>query len=396
MTKQQRPISYLELGQVITSRLAPNLSHLFLAGGLIFIVAGLTIIFMLTRLDTTSQDLRSQASQVEHQARLTMQIPASITAGDTLPITLFLQTTPNTQIDGTQLAISVPKQFFMTPTVELVEETNLNLAYSTITDNSDAYLVKVIIISQSANQPVMAPQSIPILKISAKTIKSGQTRLSIDNDLSMATLFHSQPVQNILMADLDTNIVIGDAVSPSPTPTADPQLPSLMISFKLQGASRADIATPAQITLTNQADSQQNHQVQTSFVSNSAGVFWPTKPIPVDQLNLDGQTQYQVAVKTNASLRKNLGSVKLTATPNQVPSGWQNQELIVGDFVQNGDNFNKIDISDIGLMFSRYNQLSVEALGELLLFDVNYDGYFDISDIAIVLSNYTQLEIDGD
>ncbi|MBU0978279.1 hypothetical protein KKF92_00420 [Patescibacteria group bacterium] len=429
MTHSPPTLNSKALWQVVKSRTSPHLNQLLLTGGLISTVVGLVMIFMLARTDPGTQDIRSQATEANLKAILTLQTPDLIQVGDTAPLVLLLQTTPGTQIDGVQLAILIPKAYFETPTIEPSPTIGLNLAYQTITTDTNNYLIKVIIIGQNVNQPVVITEVTPLLLIRAVAKQSGQTELTLDNNLSMATLFHTQPTQNVLVANLGS-ITIDDGttptllpeptptiaptqavtprptpaptltptptLTPSPIPTTDPLLPSLKFSFKLQGVNRVDVITNAWVTISNQADPASAMPIQTAFVSNSAGVFWPIQPIAINHLILDDQTQYQIAVKTTTSLRKNLGLIHLTSTPNQTPSSWQNQKLMVGDFVQTGDNNNKIDISDIGWIFSRYNQLTAKAVGELTKLDVNYDGEFDISDIAIVLSNYTQLEINGD
>lgn len=174
-------------------------------------------------------------------------------------------------------------------------------------------------------------------------------------------------------------------------------LPNLNINFKVQGVNKAGVTLDAMVNLKNLsqplADSANFYG---SFRSDDNGVFKPTRAISLKNLNLDPSVDYQISVKTQTSLAKNLGVMKLTTGRNVAPSAWNSSTLLVGDFVHAGDSFNVINIRDVGWLLANYHVLSSEATNELAQFDINYDGYLRFDDLAVVLANYTKLAIEGD
>ena len=393
-----------EVWKVVGSRSKDHLGRLSLFGGIFLTIVGYLFVFLMPALQPSSVDIRSKATEDNQKAILNLVAPETITLGDNVNLDFLLTTTPETYIDGIQMAIAIPKDYFGEPTLTINPSQNIKLLHNETEETSQSFIIKLIITNKNFNQPMTATTTSPLFTITALATKNGIAQITHDQELSMATLFHVQPSRDILEVNL-TEIVIGDdnssdnqdpEATPTPIPTTNPNHPSLDISFKLQGVNKANVVVNAQATFKETPSSESPTSIQVAFKSNDQGIFHPIQPISLINLTTDSDTKYQVAVKTTVSLNKILGEMEFAEGKNTQPTTWSTKELMVGDFFQTGDGYNKIDISDIGLVFSQYNQLSTPATGEVKKFDVNYDGVFDLSDISIVLANYTQLEITGD
>lgn len=118
-------------------------------------------------------------------------------------------------------------------------------------------------------------------------------------------------------------------------------------------------------------------------VSDSNGIY------SVGITNIIPDT-YDIYIKDGTHLEKKYANVSLVTGLNS--EDWTRSPLLAGDF----DNNNKINITDIGKILSRYTSLEVPVNSNNQIYDVNADGNINIKDITIALSNYTALEVPGD
>jgi hypothetical protein len=166
---------------------------------------------------------------------------------------------------------------------------------------------------------------------------------------------------------------------------------TLVFSFAMQGVGSAGVNKTVDLTFEEVGGAGVYNFPGVVVVSNSAGVFGPTAPLPLTGIPLAG-TQYSVYAKDDGYLRKKLGDISLNAGDNFAPSSWGSQMLLAGDF----DDNNILNVFDIGDILSVYIRLSVVVIPSNQVFDINVDDIISLEDIVIVLSNYTSLNVPGE
>ena len=444
---------------LVTKRVSGGISRLSLiGGGFVLVVAMVAIALSLANTQKT-QDPRSRALSAAEQVTVsTTATPTTTTVGQSVSFQVLLNAQAPTVVDGVQLAIRVPKQYFSKPTnLALSLSSGLVYApnYPKIDEESSDYVIRMIVLNSSATSSstgISIYQNFPLLTIQATTTNPGQAGISIDAQ-SIITKFASGDQLNIInignMAVATINSVTVPSVTPTPTATPTPTTPALIASptptatptvtstptitpsltpiptatsgpipdysidfpYKLQGLSRAGIMVTTNVSFVplNQ-DGTLNTAAQTIekeavFASNSQAWLRPTTPIDLAeliQLNPD-IVNYQVKVKTPVSLCKIVGQFALSpATTNIVidPTAdngpWVSELVKIGDFVQEGAAFNQLNLLDIAAILAIFQDLNIPITDSIRKFDVNYDNQFDIRDIGLVLVNWTDLSIMGD
>jgi len=172
-----------------------------------------------------------------------------------------------------------------------------------------------------------------------------------------------------------SNVVSAIPVAPDST---------LELSFRLQSlAPNLGLNKQASVDMMMANGDTYNYLVN---LSEANGIYSPIQPIVVNDI---APNTPRLSVKVPNYLRKSYNVISLNYGENTIA---EIPTLTVGDF--NGDNV--IDITDIGLILSSYDQLSVSVNSENQDYDVNGDGNINITDVAIVLSNYTELVVYGD
>lgn len=170
-----------------------------------------------------------------------------------------------------------------------------------------------------------------------------------------------------------SNVVSGSTLSPT-----------LDLSFGLQGLAITSGSTKtATVTLYSVSETL----TFTPSMDLSGGVFSLSSPITLDGSNTPGT--YRLSVKVPYYLRSRIGDISLISGANTASS---TPTLTAGDF----DNDNDIDITDIGLLLSKYVSLNEAVDGTNAQYDVTGDDAITITDVAIILSNYTSLTVSGD
>ncbi len=444
---------------LVTKRVSGGISRLSLiGGGFVLVVAMVAIALSLANTQKT-QDPRSRALSAAEQVTVsTTATPTTTTVGQSVSFQVLLNAQALIVVDGVQLAIRVPKQYFSKPTnLALSLSSGLVYApnYPKIDEESSDYVIRMIVLNSSATSSstgISIYQNFPLLTIQATTTNPGQAGISIDSQ-SIITKFASGDQLNIInignMAVATINSVTVPSVTPTPTATPTPTTPALIASptptatptvtstptitpsltpiptatsgpipdysidfpYKLQGLSRAGIMVTTKVFFIplNQ-DGTPNTTAQTIekevvFASNTQAWLRPTTPIDLAQLielNPD-IVNYQIKVKTPVSLRKIVGQFALSpATTNIVidPTAdngpWVSELVKIGDFVQEGAAFNQLNVLDIAAILAIFQDLNIPITDSIRKFDVNYDNQFNILDIALVLVNWTDLSIMGD
>lgn len=176
---------------------------------------------------------------------------------------------------------------------------------------------------------------------------------------------------------------------PTPTPTPTPIPPSLEFEIGFQGVvGTTDPKPEKQVRVTlKQGNEVVDVFENVSLTANQNGSY-------TGRITGLGLGIYDVLIKSEAFLQKNFGSVSLSAGLNSF--NWVDDPLLVGDFIDEGDDYNVLRLSDIARMINEYTLLEVPVTDENRLFDVFVDRTINIFDMGLVLSNWTDLEVRGD
>lgn len=180
-------------------------------------------------------------------------------------------------------------------------------------------------------------------------------------------------------------------------PTVDPKTPLLEVSFLQQGVTKANVTLPVSLTIVY-GENQKIHK-STQAVSESSGRFFTKQPVELEELQLrEGATATAtIYAKTPTSLVSKVGTIKLVGGAITGVLGGKDEELIIGDYKNDGADANVLKINDISLAINAYTKTSAPVTDETRIYDSNYDGIFDITDISLVLGNFRKLlEYRGD
>ena len=225
---------------LVTKRVSGGISRLSLiGGGFVLVVAMVAIALSLANTQKT-QDPRSRALSAAEQVTVsTTATPTTTTVGQSVSFQVLLNAQALIVVDGVQLAIRVPKQYFSKPTnLALSLSSGLVYApnYPKIDEESSDYVIRMIVLNSSATSSstgISIYQNFPLLTIQATTTNPGQAGISIDAQ-SIITKFASGDQLNIInignMAVATINSVTVPSVTPTPTATPTPTTPALIAS----------------------------------------------------------------------------------------------------------------------------------------------------------------------
>lgn len=408
MIRQNSGIDYPILMSTIQSRVLTQIPRLAIVGGVFSVLFGLLVLGLLTKTSSPNQDIRSRAidSAAQPKASLGLKPKGEFVTGQLgqLEMSLNLENQQLT-IDGLQLAFQLPKEYFQQPQLVISPDWPTKIGFIDIKENQDEYLIKLILIHKNPGQPLKAiANSTPIINLYFTARKAGTANIKFLPQ-SLATLYQSQPTQNILNISPTNHFVIKPASS-------NENKAVITFPFTLQGLTKSNVTLATKVWFEPIADdiekggnNPSRYELESNFISDEQGWLKPQAPIDITTLLTKNpyRQRYQVLVKTPVSLRKKIGQFDLepgnwqiTIVKNAYSRTWSNKPVLVGDFVQTGDNYNVLNISDVVAIKDQYTNLAVPITPANAKFDVNYDGKIDILDPGLVLSNWIALFNQGD
>ena len=376
------------------------------------LIAGLVVtagILTTVQLAQTNQDVRSLAA-IEPRVTFNFGRPQiSMQDGQTSTVEMLVSTQGN-KLVATNLAFSFDPEYIEVLSITPSERLPSILQAAAI-DNSagNAKITMAAQLPTTAGQDTtLVGESVPLAAVSFKAKKpSTLTKIQFIPASLQAALLGSQLNAATIGTNLDVTVTSTEPTpvptpTPTPAPTPPPTTPEatkLTPSFYIQGLSKAAV-TINDVAVTLRYKGSDNNWVVKSysvpFTSRADGLLATTINIS-DMVSLPaGQSLagVEVYVKAPTSLRGKLGTVTIVGGASNIIAN--DGDLIVGDFVRNGNEANKIKLNDIAKALTAFKDLENPVTDSNREFDVDYNGTFNLQDIAFVLQNYDSLEYPGE
>lgn len=267
--------------------------------------------------------------------------------------------------------------------------------------NFDHNLLRVVSIESGTTLPTILMNNFNNQSGSINYV-AGILGNTVSGTFTLATITF-EPIQQVFSTNLvfETNnprktdstfegySVLGNLAGAVIATTLSPDSATVSFNISFQGINNVTDPKPekqAKVTL-KQGDEVIEVFEEVSLTANDNGSY-------TGRITGVGIGAYDVLIKSRAFLQKNFSSISLNAGLNSF--NWADNPLLVGDFIDEGDNYNVLRLADITIMINEYALLEVPVTDENRLFDVFVDGKINIFDIGLVLSNWTDLEIQGD
>lgn len=396
------------LWRTVKQRVFLSAPRLLIIGSIFSLLVGSLVLVVSTGSSNSNQDTRSQASNINQKATLSVETVGQLTAGQLAEFAIKLNLNDQTTLDGLQLEIVLPKAYFQQPQLVLSSDWPAKIAFFKTEENEENYVIKAIVIHNQPGQVFSTNSSSPLLRLFATAIQAGQAQIKF-NPKTLATTQQTDSNQNVLSFPAAQTVTIQAAASGE-------QQALISFPFKLQGLAKAgeEITVSLWFQPTDELRSYtidslaaKSLETQATFSSDADGWLTPKNPIDITSLLQKNPSleRYQILVKTPVSLRQKVGQFDLApgkrwnivAVKNAYSNDWSSQPVLVGDFAQTGAaNYNVLNILDITAIKNQYTDLEVPITANNKKFDLNYNNKIDILDPGLVLSNWTDLFVVGD